>query len=1075
MSKRVAVDPQASSNLVPTKKPRIRSAIEPGISDPTHRPEPVDSDIVVHSTVTADKGGRTRRSKLRLHRQDPESASGNGNDDNDDNNNTRPEATDASSSNVQHTNNLTQGDATGDPRPKRIRETTHSRIGRWMVHRSELLDELMRHDGPCMVSDPSNVPCPSCEKRPSLYRCRDCAHGLTLQCSVCLLEKHKALPLHRVQKWNGQFFEKSPLQSLGLRVQLGHDGETCPNPEPGPKGFMVFDISGAHYVNLTLQGKGNLYDYYHSIVHKTDNANIELSIYRYHELCLVFRLYQDQKLLKRAGRGLEPDGVATTPQGGTAFECGACPHPGKNLPKDWEQAGALLFLYTLFIGVDANFKLKAKNRSLRDIEILHGTGLFVNEPQYQNHIKNYQEQPELNTCESEHDAIVKASTSSTLGYAISGKGLALCSRHLLVRKNGVGDLQKGERYCNMDFIVLSALMGIALRHVVITYDIACQWSKNLFTRMRAVPEDMKINTTNTSVRFAIPSWHINGHGQSCREKFNIAFLTGAAKTCGEEVEINWSHVNPLAPSIREMSLAAHREALNDHWNGWNFRRTVTFRTHFLRRLKEAIKMQKTQEAVYSQLTATTRPSLVKKWSAMISKWESDPAAPNPYEEPKCGTTLNDVRLALAKEDAADAAKSAKSKRVSDKAKISLSAFIWTAFDIEDRQFTLQKNGDNTRSTSTTKKVTNAMIDYQEKETGLMRQIQGWREAQAFYTPYAVSLIASNPALNDAETPPQPSSIPLYLPSSFPAEIRRTLKPICDKEQRLREGQANDSLMGLRRQLRVLQGMKDFKRANVDGTGNRVHTRTTAAVKQVQDRIDVFAARYRRAYAALCVLDPNATCLTRFKPLADEDIRGPAREVSKSTSNSRFVPSWIWLVAGSTAGDDGSADQLHDSLRVEWAKARARMLRWKEEYLLTLEEMRRVISWFEYRASEWESASGKRTVGDGSILRGAAAYAHRQAHVCRQMALRCATYWIKELDKLGITPTWATAYSSSNKSGKDGNEGQDVKDADNIDSIDDDSDSDEGEDGILEEHSDVEDSMSEDSDGVDSDSDLEPTD
>ena len=32
------------------------------------------------------------------------------------------------------------------------------------------------------------------------------------------------------------------------------------------------------------------------------------------------------------------------------------------------------------------------------------------------------------------------------GYRVNGTGLALCSRHALVRSNGVGDLVKGEKY-----------------------------------------------------------------------------------------------------------------------------------------------------------------------------------------------------------------------------------------------------------------------------------------------------------------------------------------------------------------------------------------------------------------------------------------------------------------------------------------------------------------------------------------------------------------------------------------------------------------------------------------------------
>lgn len=45
---------------------------------------------------------------------------------------------------------------------------------------------------------------------------------------------------------------------------------------------------------------------------------------------------------KRAGRGQDPTGITGTPPGGTVMDCPACPHPGRNLPDNWRQAGALL-------------------------------------------------------------------------------------------------------------------------------------------------------------------------------------------------------------------------------------------------------------------------------------------------------------------------------------------------------------------------------------------------------------------------------------------------------------------------------------------------------------------------------------------------------------------------------------------------------------------------------------------------------------------------------------------------------------------------------------------------------------
>lgn len=46
--------------------------------------------------------------------------------------------------------------------------------------------------------------------------------------------------------------------------------------------------------------------------------------------------------LKRAGRGHERGGIDATSNGELMVECPACPHPGKNLPNDWEKAGPLL-------------------------------------------------------------------------------------------------------------------------------------------------------------------------------------------------------------------------------------------------------------------------------------------------------------------------------------------------------------------------------------------------------------------------------------------------------------------------------------------------------------------------------------------------------------------------------------------------------------------------------------------------------------------------------------------------------------------------------------------------------------
>jgi hypothetical protein len=91
-----------------------------------------------------------------------------------------------------------------------------------------------------------------------------------------------------------------------------------------------------------------------------------------------------------------------------------------------------------------------------------GWGHWVEQKPYMEYIKKYSYQEEVKTfsnieccpiyiflqpnlCESELHAVDHANTKFSKGYKATGVGGAICARHCLVRKNGLGDLQKGER------------------------------------------------------------------------------------------------------------------------------------------------------------------------------------------------------------------------------------------------------------------------------------------------------------------------------------------------------------------------------------------------------------------------------------------------------------------------------------------------------------------------------------------------------------------------------------------------------------------------------------------------------
>src|SRR6202050_3996567 len=123
-----------------------------------------------------------------------------------------------------------------------------------------------------------------------------------------------------------------------------------------PKTVFTFDILETFH-ELSLQGKTTTYDFYHSVIRRTDNLQLgkpivgysltvsntlllicSCSQYRDHEFARVMRLWRHLKMLKQAGRGQDPSGAEGTQEGELAIECPACPHPDRNLPSGWERA-----------------------------------------------------------------------------------------------------------------------------------------------------------------------------------------------------------------------------------------------------------------------------------------------------------------------------------------------------------------------------------------------------------------------------------------------------------------------------------------------------------------------------------------------------------------------------------------------------------------------------------------------------------------------------------------------------------------------------------------------------------------
>ncbi|TFK89216.1 hypothetical protein K466DRAFT_38375 [Polyporus arcularius HHB13444] len=60
------------------------------------------------------------------------------------------------------------------------------------------------------------------------WRCISC-HGRPSFCGPCCLAAHQDHPLHRVERWQGAFYQSAWLRQLGMQIHCGHGGKPCPS------------------------------------------------------------------------------------------------------------------------------------------------------------------------------------------------------------------------------------------------------------------------------------------------------------------------------------------------------------------------------------------------------------------------------------------------------------------------------------------------------------------------------------------------------------------------------------------------------------------------------------------------------------------------------------------------------------------------------------------------------------------------------------------------------------------------------------------------------------------------------
>ncbi|KAJ7303090.1 hypothetical protein DFH08DRAFT_977305 [Mycena albidolilacea] len=938
-------------------------------------------------------------------------------------------------------------EAEATTRPKRKRKwyaTTDANLRHWVANFcDDYLRVLVTREG--LMGQDSVCSC----GRPAKYRCSEC-YGVQLFCRECIVNGHTTRPLCRIERWNRTFFQKRELRHLGLRVQLCHPGnQPCPRARPGRSKFVVIAPNGFHHVALdfcecrlssskrkweqlllhgwypatpddpqstitisalkpfhavSLQGKTTAYHFFNALAKITDNTGSSAFKCRYQLALRVVRQWRNLRALKRGGMGNDPDRrTSETREGELTVDCLACPKAGVNLPEGWEKAPVeMRFLYTIFLAIDACFRLKRKKISswLADPSLQDGWAYFVRSFTYEDFVKTLGEQKEMSTCTG-LAALDHANTKYSQGYG------------------------------NMDYVVASAWKHFALlKFFLLSYDIMCQWSKNLKERLLKLPPALRFHLAQFFVKFVIPKLHIFGHLRFCQEIFSLLLILGAAQSDMEGIERIWSSSGQMGASTREMGPGSRQDTLDDFWHYWNWNKVVgmgdTLRTWLLKATKE---LARQSEALrdFTQAQQDDAPA----WKQAVDDFELGTSTVNPHEVPESGSTLRTVELELTREEQE---REQASTLVRDAAEDTMTEYLILGLEIEGQQRQLAADLSANKS-PTSKELT----DFVTRRTRISRQIKKLRVLQRKYSPGALQRLSTTAEpIDQAEA----ERTPLFLPSALsPAESLPPLSVpgLALAEARLRDGQCNESLGNIRHGLIVKKRLQTYKTLN----SRRQHqnTRSRGLVDGQQRKVDLGAATYRQARAARLAL-AHVAGASGWRLLEKSDLRlpedeeeakrrkqramkGKRKEAAQENENGevRGVPgmgeknrlvSWIWLSAGSSGGV--VEQEIHACVRAEWCKAYARVKRWREEVLLLQEEMVRCLRTLEWQAGTWDRRaaaahySGK-IAYEPVHLQGAMAFAAKQAAVRQKLAARFRQLWQHLTDRISGPDEAASSQSS----------------------------------------------------------------
>ncbi|KAJ7781716.1 hypothetical protein DFH07DRAFT_728888 [Mycena maculata] len=718
--------------------------------------------------------------------------------------------------------------------------------------------------------------------QPASFQCPEC--GVTdMVCAECVIKMHPCHQMHHIEQWDGTVFMRTSLITWGHVVNLGHGGKRCKNAGSEDQGrkSVIVDTNGIHFARIVycacgetvmpdpiqligarlfpatldtpktaftfevmhnfhvhnLTSKKTALDYYRALQKLTNGAFPNQVPDRVREFLRVVRVWRHLAMRRRSGQAQGIDSVITNRrENSLAVQCPSCPEVGFNLTL----IARARHLYTLFLSSDGNVKLQRKKKvdDPDDVALNGGAAYFPDDKIYRDYVSKLKPSDDKCTC-NELKAVRMQNIAKFKNSVITGVVACQCACHGFFMPGGMVDLTKGEGYGHTDF-ALSQALGDAQdqRWVVLTYDVYCQYFKNITTRFETwFPS---LSRLIKKLGGAVPKMHIRNHIGQCQSQWSTNFQEYLAFLIGELIEGSWAELNQFAGSTKEQNHGHRHDSIDDGCGQWNWDKVIGMADMLLKLYLQACAAVRKRSPPFKALTESTDKQPIAEWSKMSKKWTiKDRKYSSPYDA-KIDNPPPTHRSAYEKLITAELQKSI-AQGVVCKGE---TEFISRGLKIETEQHRINM----ILKISATDQAIRA-------KANLRKELTSWRITQHERFPSLQSLI-------EAEAEVAPEKQKLFLPSAFNEHTRAAhgMSQLSTIEFGLREGQAHDALGDVRHAIKTFNFNIAYKIQHVDG--QRSNTRAQNFLRTLANARIVAADEYRRARTALVLLGLENLFTTR---------------------------------------------------------------------------------------------------------------------------------------------------------------------------------------------------------------------